>query len=59
MRLREDQAGEAGVATVSSFSAHQENKITTKRLDQDHLHPKLEFPGEDSNPGLHGGRRAL
>jgi hypothetical protein len=35
-----------------------------KRLDQGHLHPKLEVPeltcpGRESNPGLHGGRRAL
>jgi hypothetical protein len=35
-----------------------------KRLDQGHLPPKLEIPGltcpgRESNPGLHGGRRAL
>ncbi len=32
-----------------------------KRLDQGHLHPKLEVPGpgRQSNPGLHGGRPAL
>ncbi len=35
-----------------------------ERLDQSHLHPKLEFPeltcpGRDSNPGLLRGRRAL
>ncbi len=30
-----------------------------QRLDQGHLHPKLEVQGLESNPGLHGGRRAL
>ncbi len=35
-----------------------------KRLDQGHLHSKLKVPaltcpGRESNPGLHGGRRAL
>jgi hypothetical protein len=35
-----------------------------KRLDQGHLHPKLEgprltCPGREPNPGLRGGRRAL
>jgi hypothetical protein len=40
------------------------NFITLKRLDQGHLHSKLEVPGltcpsRKSNPGLHGGRRAL
>jgi len=35
-----------------------------KRLDQGHLHPKLEVPGltcpgRESNPGLYGGRGAL
>ncbi len=35
-----------------------------KRLDQGHLHPKLEVPrptcpGPESNPRLRGGRRAL
>jgi hypothetical protein len=34
-----------------------------KRLDQGHLHHKLEvpgltYPGQESNPGPHGGRRA-
>jgi hypothetical protein len=35
-----------------------------ERLDQGHLHPKLEVsrlicPGRELNPGLHGGRRAF
>ncbi len=35
-----------------------------KRLDQGHLHPKLEVPGLtcpglELNPGLYSGRRAL
>jgi hypothetical protein len=35
-----------------------------KRLDQGHLHPKLEAPrltclGRDWNPGLYGARRGL
>jgi hypothetical protein len=35
-----------------------------ERLHQGHLHPPLEVPsltslGRESNPGLHGGRRAL
>jgi hypothetical protein len=35
-----------------------------ERLDQSHIHPKLEVPrltcpGRESNPGLRGGRRAL
>jgi hypothetical protein len=37
---------------------------TMTRLDQGHLHPKLEVPGltcpgPESNLGLHGGRPAL
>ncbi len=37
---------------------------TMKRLDQGHIHPKLEGPGLtcpslESNPGLHDARRAL
>ncbi len=37
---------------------------TMKRLDQGHLHSKLEvsgrtYPGRESNPGLHSGRGAL
>ncbi len=37
---------------------------TMKRLDQGHLHPKLEVPrltcpGREANLGLHGGRQAL
>ena len=44
---------------------HQRRKTkVVKRLDQGHLHPKLEVPGltcpgRESNRGLHGGRRAL
>ena len=37
---------------------------TMKRLDQGHLHPKLEdpgltCPGRELNPGLHGGKQSL
>jgi hypothetical protein len=40
------------------------NNYSMKRLDLCHHHPKLEVPGltcpgRESNPGLHGGRRAL
>jgi hypothetical protein len=43
---------------------YREKDQTMKRLDQDHPHPKLVVPGltcpgRESNPGLHGGRRAL
>jgi hypothetical protein len=46
------------------FESSKEKLRSMGRLDQDHLHPKLEIPGlicpgQETNPGIRGGRRAL
>jgi hypothetical protein len=51
------------ILTVLAKGEQLKNKAL-KRLDQGHLHPKLEVPGltcpgRESNPGFAGGRHKL
>ncbi len=71
-RPKNDNITLPGTAATGVFSTSSEvstfgisiDYITVKRLDQGHLHSKLEVlgltcPFWESNPGLQGGRRAL